>query len=156
MGAGGGVGQVGVGVLHVVQAPVVEGVEDELAREPEEVEGPATVLGNEGSGGGEVLARHDLGLLVGPVLGRGVPRPQALERRDQIALLVGRIAGLAQLVPAGVAQDGQAVPVGRLGVVPQPGGRLHDVGVGVVDDPALGVRHVFVPPSGIPLVSRCA
>ena len=68
MGAGCGVGQVGVGVLQVVEAPVVEGVEDELTREPEEVEGSPTVLGNEGSGGGEVLTRHDLGLLVGPVL----------------------------------------------------------------------------------------
>ena len=56
VGAGGGVGQVGVGVLHVVQAPVVERVEDELAREAEEVEGAAAVLGDEGSGGGEVLA----------------------------------------------------------------------------------------------------
>jgi len=114
VGAGGGVGQVGVGVLHVVQAPVVEGVEDELTREPEEVEGAPTVLGNEGSGGSEVLARHDLGLLVGPVLRRGVPGPQPFEGRDQIALLVGRIAGLAQLVPARVAQDGQPVPVGGL------------------------------------------
>ena len=100
VGAGGGVGEVGVGVLHVVQAPVVERVEDELAREPEEVEGAGAVLGDEGSGGGEVLARHDLGLLVGPVLGRGVPGPQRVEGRDQVALLVGRVAGLAQLVPA--------------------------------------------------------
>ena len=70
----------------------------------------------------------------------------------EVALLVGRVAGLAQLVPARVAQDGHAVPVGRFRVVPQPGRRLHDVGVGVVDDPALGVGHVFLPPSRTPLV----
>ena len=156
VGAGGGVGQVGVGVLHVVQASVVERVEDELAREPEEIEGAAAVLGNEGPGGGEVLARHDLGFLVGPVLGGGVALPQRVEGRDQVALLVGRVAGLAQLVAARIAQDGQAVAVGRLGMVPQPGRRLHNVGVGVVDDPALGVGHVFLPPSGTPLVPWCA
>ncbi len=145
VGAGGGVGEVGVGVLHVVQAPVVERVEDELAREAEEIEGAGAVLGDEGPRGGEVLARHDLGLLVGPVLGRGVPGPQRLERGQEVALLVGRVAGLAQLVPAGVAQHGQPVPVGGLGVVAQPGRRLHDVGVGVMDDPTLRVGHV-VPP----------
>ena len=66
----------------------------------------------------------------------------ALEGGDQVALLLRRVAGLAQLVAARVAQDGEPVPVGGLGVVAQPGRRLHDVGVGVVDDPALGVGHV--------------
>ena len=107
------------------------------------------VLGNEGSGGGEVLARHDLGLLVGPVLGRGVSRPQGVEGGVEVALLVGRVTRLAQLVPARVAQHGHAVPVGGFRVVPQPGGRLHDVGVGVVDDPALRVGHVFLLPSAL-------
>ena len=69
----------------------------------------------------------------------------ASKAAHEVALLVGRVAGLAQLVPARVAQDGHAVPVGRFRVVPQPGGRLHDVGVGVVDDPALGVGHVSLP-----------
>ena len=63
----------------------------------------------------------------------------------EVALLLGGVAGLAQLVPARVAQHGQPVPVGGLGVVAQPGRRLHDVGVGVVDDPALGVGHGHPP-----------
>ena len=38
-----------------------------------------------------------------------------------------------------------------LGVVDQPGGPLHDVGVGVVDDPALDVRHAQPPGAAAPL-----
>ena len=147
VGAGRGVGQVEVaGVLQVVQTAVVERVEDELAREAEEVQGAGPVLGDERARGGEVLARHDLGLLVGPVLGarRGASR-SCVEGGDQVALLVGGIARLAQLVPARVAQHGEPVPEGGLGVVAQPGRRLHDVGVGVVDDPPLGVRHGTLP-----------
>ena len=146
VGAGRGIGQVGVaGVLQVVQPAVVERVEDELAREAEEVEGAGPVLGDEGPGGGEVLARHDLGLLVGPVRSRGMAGPQRVEGGDQVALLGGGIAGLAEFVPARVAQNGEPVPEGRLGVVAQPGRCLHDVGVGVVDHPPLGVRHGTLP-----------
>ena len=112
VGPGGGVGEVGVGVLHVVQAPVVERVEDELAREPEEVEGAGAVLGDEGSRGGEVLARHDLGLLVGPVLGRGVPRPQRVEGRTRghAAARPGRRSGAARSRPGSA---GRAAGPGR-------------------------------------------
>ncbi len=100
------------------------------------------------------LPRHDLGLLVRPVFRRSVPRPQRVEGRGQVASLVGRVARLAQLVPARIAQHGEPVPVCRLRVVTQPGRRLHDVGVGVVDDAALGIGHVFVflPPSRTSLV----
>ena len=139
---GGRVDEVDVaGMLEVVEPTVVERIEDELAREPEEIECSWPVLGNERTGRGEVLAGHDLGFLVGSVLGRPMSCPEPLERRLEVALLLGRVAGLAELVPARIAQHRKPVPKGRLRVVPQPGRRLHDVGVGVVDDPALGVRH---------------
>jgi len=47
----------------------VEGVEHQLAGEAEQVEGTGTVGGDERTGGGEVLAQHDLGGFVRPVLG---------------------------------------------------------------------------------------
>ena len=85
------------------------------------------------------------GLLVGPVLGRRVPGPQPVEGGQQVAPLLGGVARLAQLVAPRIAEHRQAVPEGGLGVVAQPGRCLHDVGVGVVDDPALGVGHVTLP-----------
>jgi hypothetical protein len=51
-------------VLPVVEAAVVERVEHQLALDADEVEGPGAVLGDERSGGREVLAQHDLDGLV--------------------------------------------------------------------------------------------
>ena len=118
MGPGGADGQLEVvAVLPVAQAPVVERVEHQLGPEAEQVEGPGAVLGEEGAGGGEVLPGHDLGLLLRGVLRRAVLLGEALERDVEVALLVGDVAGLAQLVAARVAQRGDAVPDGRVGVV---------------------------------------
>ena len=62
---------------------------------------------------------------------------QPVERGDQVAQLLVGIAGLAQLVAARVASSGaMRSRTAGIGVVPQPGRRLHDVGVGVVDDAA--------------------
>jgi len=119
----------------------VERVEHELGAEAEQVEGAGPVLGEERAGGGEVLAAHDLGRLLGGVLGGAVLRRQAVEGGGEVALLLGDVAGLAQLVAAGVAQCVDAVPDARVGVVAQPRRRLHDVGVGVVDHPPRHVRH---------------
>ena len=146
VGAGGGVGQVEVAaVLEVVQAPVVEGVEQQLTSEAQEVERPGPVLGDERAGRGEVLPCHDLGVLDSPVLGGGMALPQPVEGDQEIRLLLLGAPGLAQLVAAGVGQDGQGVTEAGLGVVPEPGGGLHDVCVGVVDDPSCGVRHGLHP-----------
>ena len=131
-----------VAVLPVVEPPVVERVEHELAGEAEQVERPRPVLGEEAAGGGEVLAGHDLGLLDRAVLVGAVLRGQPVEGGDEVALLLVGVAGLAQLVAARVAQRLDAVADGGVGVVAQPRRRLHDVGVGVVDDEArLVVRH---------------
>jgi hypothetical protein len=119
-------------VLPVMQPPVVERVEHELAREAEQVERTRPVLGEERARGGEVLARHQLGCFSGAVLVAAVPVDQLLEGRGQIALLIGRIPGLAQLVAARVAQRLDPVAKPGIGVIAQPRRRLHDVGVGVV------------------------
>jgi hypothetical protein len=125
-----------------VEPAIVERVEQQLAGEAEEVEGAAAILGEERAGGGEVLAAHDLGLLDGPVLVGPVLLGQALERLGEVALLVGDVAGLAQLVAARVAQRDDAVADVGVRMVPQPAGQLHDVGVRIVDDQAgLVVRH---------------
>ena len=91
-------------VLPVAQPPVVERVEHELAREAEQVERPRPVLGEERPGGREVLAGHDLRLLGGAVLVAAVPLGETVERGGEVALLLGRVAGLPQLVAAGIAQ----------------------------------------------------
>ena len=56
------------------------------------------------------------------------------ERRVEVPQLLVRIAGLAQLVAFRVRQRRQPIPDLRIGMIPQPRRRLHDVGVGVVDD----------------------
>jgi hypothetical protein len=118
VGPGGGVGQVHVAaVLEIVQPAVVEGVEDQLAAEAQEVEGPGPVFGQKAARGGEVLALHDLGRLGGPVFVGVVALPEAVEGGHQVALLLLGAAGLAQLIAAGVLQGGEAVAVGGLGVV---------------------------------------
>ena len=96
-------------MLPVAQAAVVEGVEHELAGEAEQVERPRPVLGEERAGGGEVLAGHDLLGLDGAVLVGGRALGQPVEGGVEVPLLLGRVAGLAQLVAAGVAQRLDAV-----------------------------------------------
>ena len=138
-------------VLPVAQAPIVEGVEDELAGEAEEVQGPRPILGDEGARRGEVLAVHDLGGLGRAVLRGGVALPQVVERGVEVAQLAFGLTGLPELVAARVAQRRDAVPDARVGVVAQPVRWLHDVGVGVVDDqPRRVVRHhqSVPPPTG--------
>jgi hypothetical protein len=108
---------------------------------PSKVEGARPVLGQERPGGGEVLPLHHLGLLVGRVLGGAMALGEPVEGVGQVALLLGHVTGLAQLVPTRVPERLDAVPDGRVGVVPQPGRRLHDVGVGVVHHPPAAVRH---------------
>jgi hypothetical protein len=142
VGARRAVGQVEIaGVLPVVQAPVVEGVEHQLAGEAQEIEGPGPVLGDERPGGGEVLAGHDLLGLVAAVVGRGVQGPEPFERRPEVPALLLGITGLTQLVASRVPQGLDPVPDGGIGVIAQPGGGLHDVGVGVMGDASGVVRH---------------
>ena len=143
VGPGGGIGQIDVGgVLEFVQAPVVEGVEDQLAAEAQEVQGPGPIFGDERPRGGEVLALHDLDRFGGPVVRGSMAVPELLEGGHQVALLRFGTPGLAQLVAARVLEHREAIAEGCLGVVPQPGGCLHDVGVGIVDEPSFVVGHL--------------
>ena len=75
-------------------------------------------------------------------------------RRSKAAVEVGQllvgVAGLAQLVAAGERQGFDAVTDRRVGVVAEPRRRLHDVGVGVVDDAVGDVRHVIPPDPAFP------
>ena len=132
-------------MLPVVQPAVVERVEHELAREPEEVERPRPVFGDERAGRGEVLAAHDLFGLGRPVLVRRVLGAQAIEGRLEVAQLLLRVTGLAQLVAAGERERGDLVPEARVRVVPQPARGLHDVRVGVVHHSTAHVRHCALP-----------
>ena len=126
-----------------MQPAVVEGVEHQLAREAEKIERPPAILRQERPRGGEVLAQHDLFSFFRPVLVGAVPFRQPVERRIEVALLLRRVTGLAELVAARVAQRGDAVADPGIGMIPQPAGRFHHVGVGVVHDPPQNgvVRH---------------
>ena len=68
--------------------------------------------------------------------------PQPDEGLLEVGELLGRIAGLAQLVAARVAEGRDAVAHAGIGVVAQPIRGLHDVRVGIVDhEPRRVVRH---------------
>ena len=128
-------------MLKVVKATVVEGVEDQLALEPQQVERSRTIFGEERSGGGEVLAEHDLVGLDGSVLHRSMPLSKLVKRRQQVALLVLGAARLSKLVATRVGQHREAIPEPLLGVVPQPHRRLHDVSIGIMDNSVPCIRH---------------
>ena len=68
-------------------------------------------------------------------------RPNARERRVEIAKLVFGVAGLAQLVPARERQRLDVLTNTGVGVIGEPGRSLHDVGIGVVDESSGDVRH---------------
>ena len=147
VGPGGADGQLGVvAVLPVAQPPVVERVEDQLAREPEEVEGPGPVLGQERAGGGEVLAGHDLARPRRP----GTRRERACRpagrrrRRGRCSCSSGSPVWRSSLPLPGPSGAMRSRTDG-IGVVAQPRRRLHDVRIGVVDDPTRRVGHQATP-----------
>ena len=130
VGAGGAVGEVEVAAaLEPQQVPVVERVEHELARHPEQVEGQWPVRRDGAAGGDEVLALHDLVGIAGTEL-RVVVLGQRLGDRLRLT------RGQAQL-----DVGPQLVPNIGIGVVHEPGRLLHDVGIGVVHDAPFDVRH---------------
>jgi hypothetical protein len=108
-------------------------------RTPDVVEHPRAVLRDERAGGGEVLPQHDLGRFVGEELVGSVSLGQAGEGRVEVGWLV---AGLFEFV--GVTGDLDTAANGRVGVSAQPVRRFHDVGVGIVDDPAFDVTHPVI------------
>ncbi len=127
----------------------MERVEQELAGEAEQIEGTRPVFGDEATGGGEVLAGHDLLGLDRLVLVGGVALAEPVERPVDVAQLLDRVPGLAQLAAAGVTQRLDALTDARVGVVAQPRRWLHDVCVGVVhDEPRRVVGHRPMLPSG--------
>ena len=89
-------------------------------------------LMNEPSGG-PVLAGQQVGLVVGPPLGILPPRPGSADE-----LLFTR---------ANVGDENlfHSSPQVRVGIGDEEVGCFDDVRVGVVDDPAFGVRHVLPP-----------
>ena len=100
------------------------------------------ILGHERAGGREVLPLHDLGRLDLAVRPAGVAVPQPSEGLLEVGELLGRVAGLAQLVAARVAEGLDALAQAGVGVVAQPCRGLHDVRVGVVDhQPGRVVGH---------------
>ncbi len=142
VGAGGAVREIEVGlVLPLVQPAVVERVEHQLALHPDEVEHARPILGEERPGGSEVLAVHHLDVLVREELVGAMPLREAREHLVDAFLVpaVPAVAGLGQFV--GVSGTLDAVADVGIGVVAKPVRRLHDVRVGVVDDPVGDVGH---------------
>ena len=130
VGAGQPVGEVEVvASLRRQQRLVGEGIEDELAREAQKVESPAAVLLEEGSRGLPVLAQHDLVFVAGPVRGVAVLTPKLIDEGLLAGLHRAHVDRLHSLADRGI------------GVGKEPVGLLHDVGVGVVKDPAFSVGH---------------
>ncbi len=134
------------GVLPRAQPRVVERVEDQLAGEAEHVERPAAVLGDEAAGGGEVLAVHDFGRFGIDVLVGVMAGGETAERVVDVAKLFDGVARLAQFIDRRIRQRREPISKLGIGVVAQPVGRLHDVGIGVVDDEPGGVvwHHISV------------
>ena len=120
-------------VLDPLQFLVRERVEHQLAGEAEDVKGPAAVLADERAGGPPVLAQHDLGLVAGAVVGVAVQVGGLVDER-----VLARLHG-------GHEQRLHAVAHPGVGVVDEPGRRLHQVGVGVVDGATFRVRHETEP-----------
>ena len=89
VGTGGVVDELRLRLLPRREASVVERVEHELAGDTEQVEGARPVVADEAAGRGEVLARHDLGVLGGAVLVGLVPGPHAVDV-ERAAVAVGR------------------------------------------------------------------
>ena len=110
-----------------------ERVEDELARKAEEVERARPVFLQERAYRGPVLAGQEL--LFGLLAIRRVVMAAA-ELVDERLL-----AGLA----TAEAQRLEAAANFGVGVGDEPVGRLHDVGVGVVNDAVFDVRHAGPP-----------
>ena len=71
------------------------------------------------------------------------------ERRVEIAQLIARVAGLAQLVAARQRERLDPVANRWVGVVGEPRRRLHDVRIGIVNESIRDVRHgAILPGSG--------
>ena len=92
--------------------------------------------------GDENLRAGNSRLLHRPVLVRRVPFADPVEGGGQVVELLVGVTGLTQLVATEVPQRRDAVTNRGVGMVTQPLGRLHDVGVGIVDDAPGAVRHV--------------
>ncbi len=148
VGPGRSVGKVEVGLMFpLVQPGVVERVEHQLRLHADEVEHPRPILGQERAGGGKVLAVHDLDRLVGGVGRRLVLGQDVVERLVEI-VDTDEVTELFQLV--GVLRTVEALTDDRIGVVPKPVRRLHDVRVGVVNDSVFDVGHgcILAHPTG--------
>ena len=128
-------------MLPLIEPAVVERVEHQLALHADEVEHPWPVLGEERTGGGEVLAVHHVDVLVLEELLGAVTLRESFERGVDARLITAMVAvaGLDQFV--GVPGAFDAVTNARVGMVAQPVRRLHDVGVGVVRDAVGDVGH---------------
>jgi len=140
--AGEAVGEVEVvAALRREQLAVHEGVEDELAREAQQVERLRAVLLQEGARRRPVLAQQDLRLVLGAVGGVAVLGRVAVDQ-----LLLARLHARQE--------DGRQLRAhGRIREGVEPVGRLHEVGVGVVDRP-VGVGHGFLRRPGYTIARR--
>jgi hypothetical protein len=116
-----------VTVLEAVHEPVQEGVEHELALDAEQVECARAVLLEEGARRRPVLAQHQLVRVAGAVRRVGVLLAHLLDQR-----LLARPGG-------GEVKRRDALAELRIGERKQPVRRLHDVGIGVVNDASFDV-----------------
>ena len=137
-------------VFPLEESGVVERVEQQLAVDTDVVEDARTILGDERTGGREVLPIHDVGGFVCEEFFTAMPFGEPLEDCGEIVgsqRLTGTgVTGLHEFVC--VLRDDEAVADVGVGVVAEPVGRLHDVCVSVVDPAAVDVGH--------PTVSRLA
>jgi len=138
-------------VLPLEQATVVEGVEHQLALETQQVECPRPISGQERAGGSEVLAQHDLRRFRGHVRIAAVASGEALKGSVEIGQLFVDGAGLLQLVATAEVERRHTIADGRVGMIAQPGRRLHDVRICVVHDATeLVVWHGNLSPGARP------
>ena len=79
-------------MLPLVEAAVVERVEQQLALHADEVEHPRPVVGEERAGGGEVLAVHHVDVLVLEELLRAMPFGEPGEHGIDAILVAARFA----------------------------------------------------------------
>ncbi len=118
-----------VAMLGLLQRLVGESVEDELGLEAEQVERLGPILPYGGAGGQPVLALHDLVSVLGAKRRVRLER-QVIGHHLMLARRQGRLVEHFHLAA------GLGIRVGE-----KPVRRLHDVGIGVVDNPSFGIGH---------------
>ena len=128
-------------MLPIAQPPVVERIEQQLARKPQQVKCSAAVFGQKRTGRSEVFSSHNLDSFSFAIGRTAMLVCESLEGTVKISELFAGVTRLAEFVAAGQRKRGNKVANVRVSVVTQPVGRFHNVRVGIVHHASRAIRH---------------